>query len=281
LKARSNIFAHVDWLLFVLYTSLVAFGWVNIYAADYDPGHPSRLFDFSRSAGKQLLWITATLVLFFVSSFIETRVYRSLSYTLYGFSILLLLSTFFWGVGVGGHRAWFYFGGQPSELAKLTCAMAVAKYADESYSQLARIKTQFILFSLVLLPMAIVLLQGDLGSSLVFVAFAVVFYREGLFPRLFLLGVAIVTVLFLTLLVPHTYLVIGILSLALILIGLVQKTIKNIIQVVLLTLGTLTLVEGVNLLVDKVLKPHQQNRIKALVDPTIDPLGIGQTSHFT
>ncbi len=153
--------------------------------------------------------------------------------------------------------------------------MAVAKYADESYTKLTRIKMQLILLSLILLPMAIILLQGDLGSSLVFIAFVVVFYRERLFPGLFLLGIAMVTVLFLTLLVPHTYLVVGTLSLALILIGLVQKTTKNIMRVVLLTLGILTLVEGVNFLVDKVLKPHQQNRIKALVDPTIDPLGIG------
>ena len=96
-----------------------------------------------------------------------------------------------------------------------------------------------------------------------------------LFSRLFFLGIAIVTLLFLTLLVPHIYLVIGAFSVALILAGLARKTMRNIAQVVLLTLGTLVLIEGVNFLVDKVLKPHQQNRIKALVDPTIDPLGIG------
>lgn len=275
MRTKSNIFAHVDWLLLVLYVGLVTFGWVNIYAADYNPGYSSSPFDLSRSAGKQLLWITMTFFMFFVVFFVETGFYRSLAYTFYGFSILLLLSTFLWGVDIGGHRAWFYFGGQPSELAKLTCAMAVAKYADASYTKLTRIKAQLILLSFVLLPMAIILLQGDLGSSVVFAAFVVVFYREGFFPRLFLLGVVMVIMSFLTLLVPHAYLVIGTLSLALILVGLVQKTAKNIMRVVLLTVSILTLIEGVNFLVDKVLKPHQQNRIKALVDPAIDPLGIG------
>ena len=275
MKTKRNIFAHVDWLLLALYATLVIFGRVNIYAVGYEPGHSLGLFDLSRSAGKQLLWITTTLSLFFVVFFLEARFYQSLAYVFYGFTILLLLGTFLWGVNVGGHRAWFSWGGQPSELVKLTCAMAVARYADEAYAQLTRRKTQLTLLGLVLLPIVLILLQGDLGSSLVFVAFIIVFYREGLFTELFLVGVAMVVIFVLTLLVPHTYLIVGTLSLALIFIGLVRRTWQKIMLVVLLTLGTLTLIEGANFLVEKVLKPHPQNRIKALVDPTIDPLGLG------
>jgi len=275
LRTKSNIFAQIDWLLLVLYASLVVFGWVNIYAVSYEPAYEHGLFDVSRSAVKQLLWITTTIFIFFISLFFETRFYQSLAYSFYGFSILLLLGTLFWGVSIGGHRAWLQWGGQPSELAKLACAMAIAKYVDEANTQLTRLKPQLILLGFILFPVVIILLQGDLGSGVVFVAFVIVFYREGLSPWLLLVGIYIVTISVLTLLVPHIYLIIGTLSGALILIGLVRRTVKKIMLVVLMTLGTLVLIEGFNLFVEKMLKPHQQNRIKALFDPNVDPLGIG------
>jgi rod shape determining protein RodA len=270
LKTESKIFAHVDWLLLALYAILVIFGWINIYAVSYEPEPNQSLFNLSSSAGKQLLWITTTIFLFFISFFFEARFYQSLAYVFYAIAMLILLGTLFWGVSIGGHRAWFQWGGQPSELAKLACAMAIARYIDEANTQLTRLKPQ-----LMLLPVVMILLQGDAGSSLVFVAFVIVFYREGLSSWFLLVGVYIVIISVLTLLVPRIYLIIGTISLALILIGLVRKTLKKSVLIVLMTIGTLVLVEGFHLFVDNVLKPHQQNRIKALVDPNVDPLGIG------
>ncbi len=275
MKTESKIFAHVDWLLLALYAILVIFGWINIYAVSYEPEPNQSLFNLSSSAGKQLLWITTTIFLFFISFFFEARFYQSLAYVFYAIAMLILLGTLFWGVSIGGHRAWFQWGGQPSELAKLACAMAIARYIDEANTQLTRLKPQLILWSLMLLPVVMILLQGDAGSSLVFVAFVIVFYREGLSSWFLLVGVYIVIISVLTLLVPRIYLIIGTISLALILIGLVRKTLKKSVLIVLMTIGTLVLVEGFHLFVDNVLKPHQQNRIKALVDPNVDPLGIG------
>ena len=275
MKVRDSIFAHVDWLLLVLYVSLVLCGWLSVYAVSYETTPYHGLFGLSISAGRQLLWIITTIFLFFIISSIETRLYQALAYVFYGFSILLLLGTLFWGVSIGGHRAWFCWGGQPSELAKLTCALAIAKYIDEADVQLASMRPQIMLLAFILGPVGLILLQGDLGSSLVFLAFAVVFYREGLFPKLILAGIVLVVISLATLLVPRLYLIIGTLSLALILVGLVRRTLKKILLVVVLTLGTLMLIEGFNFFVANMLKPHQQNRLRALVDPNIDPLGIG------
>jgi rod shape determining protein RodA len=275
LKTKRKIFAHVDWPLLVLYVTLVVFGWFNIYAVSYEPELNRNLFDLSGSAGKQFLWITTTIFLFFISLFFEARFYQSLAYVFYAFAMLLMLGTLVWGVSIGGHRAWFPWGGQPSELAKLACAMAIARYIDEANMQLTQLKPQLILWGLILLPVVMILLQGDVGSGLVFVAFAIVLYREGLSSWVLLVGVSTVTISVLTLLVPRIYLIIGTISLALILIGLVRKTLKKSVLVVLMTISTLVLIEGFHILIDKVLKPHQQNRIKALVDPNVDPLGIG------
>lgn len=254
---------------------LVVFGWFNIYSVSYEPAFNQNIFDLSYNAGKQFIWITVAIFLFFVSFFFEARFYQSLAYAFYAFVMLLLLGTLMWGVSIGGHRAWLPWGGQPAELAKLACAMAIARYVDGANIQLTRLKPQLILLGIILLPVVIVSLQGDVGSSLVFGSFVLVFYREGLSPWLLLAGVFIITISILTLLIPHIYLIIGTISLALILIGVVRKTSKKIILVVLVTLGTLSLIEGFPLFVENVLKPHQQSRIRALVDPNIDPLGIG------
>ena len=275
MKTESKIFAHIDWLLLVLYASLVIFGWFNLHAVSYEKDLDQSLFDLSRNAGRQFVWIMATSVIFCLAFFFDSKTYQSLAYVFYAFAMLLLLGTLVWGVSVGGHRAWFQWGGQPSELAKLACAMAIAKYLDETNTKLSRLKSQLVLLGIALLPVALILLQGDVGSSLVFVAFIIVFYREGLSPWLLLIGMSIVAISVLTLLVPRLYLIIGTLSLALIFIGLVRRTWKRVMLVVLITLGTLALSEGFHLFVEKTLKPHQQNRIKALVDPNVDPLGIG------
>lgn len=275
MKTTSHIFSRIDWLTLVLYAILVAFGWCNIYAVSYEPGNGQGILDFSGNAGKQFLWIITTGCLFLISSFFETRLYQSLAYVGYIFSMLLLLGTLFWGVSVGGHRAWLQWGGQPSELAKLACAMAVAKYVDDSNTPINRLKPQLTLLGIILLPVVIISLQGDVGSGLVFVAFFMVFYREGL-PSWFLFGgVAMVAISVLTLVVPRIYLIIGTLSLALILIGVMSRTPKKVMLVMLTTIGVLFLVEGFHIFVEEVLKPHQKDRIRALVDPSIDPLGIG------
>lgn len=275
MKIESKIFAHIDWLLLVLYASLVIFGWFNIHAVSYEKELDQSLFDLSRNAGRQFVWIMATSVICFLAFFFDSKAYQSLAYVFYAFAMLLLLGTLVWGVRVGGHRAWFQWGGQPSELAKLACAMAIAKYLEETNTKLSSLKPQLVLVGITLLPVALILLQGDVGSSLVFVAFVIAFYREGLSPWLLLIGTSIVAICVLTLLVPRLYLIIGTLSLALIFIGLVRRTLKRVMLVVLMTLGTLALSEGFHLFVEKILKPHQQNRIKALVDPNVDPLGIG------
>ncbi len=278
MKTENKIFAHIDWLLLALYASLVIFGWFNLHAVSYEQGLQQSLFDLSRSAGKQFLWIATTGVIFVIILFFDTSFYQSLAYALYFLAILLLVSTFFFGISVGGHKAWLQWKGiqfQSAEFAKLACAIAIAKHLGDANAKLTQLKTQLEVLCITLLPVALILLQGDLGSSLVFSAFVIVFYREGLSPWLLLIGLFIVTVSLLTLLIARSYLIIGTFSLALLIIGMSKKTVKRIMLVSLMTLGNLTFIEGVHLFVEKVLKPHQQNRIKALINPNIDPLGIG------
>jgi rod shape determining protein RodA len=274
-----NLWARYDWLLLVMYMSLVIFGWVNIYAVGYDKDTiTASIFNFSTSAGKQLLWIGGVGILFIISLFFDTQFYRSLAYTFYVLSIFLLAGTLVWGVQVGGHSSWFQWGGtqlQPTEFVKLTCALAIARRLDNIAARLTSFKTQAGVLLLAIIPVALILLQGDFGSALVFSSFIIVLYREGFPAILLLLGLGVVVILALSLLIPTTYLIIGALGIGIMLVGMDRYSIKRVLTISCITLATICLVEGFEWIMGSVLKPHQQNRIKVLVNPNTDPLGIG------
>lgn len=274
-----KLWAKYDWLLLGMYIILVIFGWMNIFAVGYDKeAVANSLFDFSTSAGKQLLWIGGVGFLFIISLFFDTQFYRSLAYTLYVLSIFLLAGTLVWGVEVGGHSSWFQWGGiqlQPTEFVKLTCALAIARRLDNIAARLTSIKTQVSVFLLAFLPVALILVQGDVGSALVFSVFLVVFYREGFPIIIILLGLGVMGVFVLSLLVPTIYLIIGALGIGIMLVGMNRRSIKSVLIISCMTLATISLIEGFEWAMQHVLKPHQQNRIKVLVNPHADPLGIG------
>lgn len=274
-----KLWARYDWLLLMMYITLVIFGWMNIYAVGYDKDAVvASLFDFSTSAGKQLLWIGGVGILFIISLFFDTQFYRSLAYVLYVPSIFLLAGTLVWGVQVGGHSAWFQWGGiqlQPTEFVKLTCALAIARRLDNITARLTSFKIQASVLLLVFIPVGLILLQGDVGSALVFSIFVVVFYREGLPSIVLLLGLGVIGILASSLLIPTTYLVIGALGIGIMLVGMNKNSIKKILIITSMTLAAICLVEGFEWIMRSVLKPHQQNRIKVLINPHADPLGIG------
>jgi len=278
LKVEGKIWTGFDWLLLLLYVGLVTFGWLNLYAVGYETTLNPSLFDLSKSAGKQFLWISTTIVIFIFSLFFDTQFYRSLAYVFYAFTLLLLVGTLIWGVKVGGHSAWFRWGNtqfQPAEFAKLACTLALAKHLDKATAKLTQLKTQFTLCFIILLPVGLILLQGDVGSSLVFSAFIIVLYREGFPPLIILAGLTIVIISVLALLIHHAYLIIGTLGLSLLLIGIGKRTLKKTLTIALFSLATIGLIEGFHWVVNHALKPHHQNRLKALIDPNADPLGIG------
>jgi rod shape determining protein RodA len=124
-------------------------------------------------------------------------------------------------------------------------------------------------------PMLLIMI-GDKGISLVFTAFIIVLYREGLSPFIIILGITAVFLFILTLFVDETsHLIIGLVVLALIVIGLGPKTMKRISLIVAGFAVVIAVVSSVDYLISDVLQPHQQNRIKALIDPEADPLGFG------
>lgn len=268
----------LDWLTILIVVALALAGWLNIYAVVYDSQLDQNIFDLSLNSGKQLLWFGISIIVVTLIMILDTRFFDSFSYTIYAIVVLLLIAVLVFGTVVSGSKSWFELGFvrfQPAEFAKFATALAVAKLLSKPQVKLDNFKAWGILGFIVSIPAILIILQGDTGSALVFGAFVLVFYREGLSPLLVLAGIIAVALFVLTLLFGQLYLIIGIIAVAVILIVIGKRT-KNKISVILAIAGlTLGVVMSVDYVVNSVLQPHQQNRVKAFINPEADPLGYG------
>lgn len=271
----------VDWLTVLFYFLLVTWGWLNIYAAVYDPEAVTSIFDLSINSGKQLLWIgTAVLLLSFIL-LIDYRFYESFAYIIYGGIVLVLIGVLLFGKVVAGSKSWIEVGSfslQPSEFAKMATSLALSSYLSSNTVKLDNIKAFGPIALIIGLPAGLILLQNDTGSTLVFSSFCLVLFREGMNPTLLIIGIVAVALFILSLLFDKFLLIIafGILT---ILIIIFSKSIRRRLSFITLAfvsyLLTCGIIFSVDFFVNKVLQPHQQNRIKALINPDADPLGYG------
>ncbi len=256
-------------------------GWLNVYAAVYSPETQTSLFDLSTNAGKQLMWIGTTVLLIIAILVINYRFWDTFAFVIYGITILSLLLVLVAGSNINGSRSWFKFGAfsiQPAEFAKLGTALALARYIDYPNVNLTKLKDQLWCAGIIALPAVLIIASNETGSMLVFASFIIMLYREGL-PGIYpLIAIVVVTLFILTLIVPKLYLFIAILALGLLIFFMTpryQRSVQNVIVIGVAALSMILIVAGVDFFVNDVLQPHQQNRIKVLINPAADPLGAG------
>ncbi len=153
----------IDWILIGLLLVNSLFGVILIYSSShYVPGN-----FFLR----QLMWILVSLAVLFVTLAIDYKALLAYSPYLYGLFVLILLGLLVFGRAISGARSWVrvaFFGGQPSELAKIAVLLVLARI----FSEFRRpyLTTGFALLSaaLVFLLVGLVGLQPDLGTAITF-----------------------------------------------------------------------------------------------------------------
>lgn len=277
--------SRVDWWSVGLYALFILMGWMSVYSAIYNPEAPLGIFDaafYTSNAGKQLIWIGTSLVLIMLIFALDFRFFESFALVIYGLFIVLLLLVPFLGVTINGSHSWFKIGGmtlQPAEFAKTATALLLAKYVNDPQVNLARFTNQWKAAAIVGIPMLLIIASNETGSALVFASFMILLYREGLpgeYPGLFLGGI----VLFVSaLLLQALTIFIVLLFIAAIIVVLMPIYQRRLPQTYLrLSLGIaiiMIMATAVDWLVNNVLKEHQRNRIKVLIDPDFDPRGLG------
>ena len=190
----TGLFRSIDWWTIGIYLLLVAFGWISVCGASYSYGEVD-LFSLSSRSGMQIVWIGTSVVLAIVILLLDDRIYEKFGFLIYGFMLLLLFLTIFNPHEIKGSRSWLVIGPlrlQPAEFAKFATALAVAKVMNVYGFDVRKWKDFAIVAAVVMLPMLFIVMQKETGSALVYLAFFLMFYREGMPGAILFTGFAMV-----------------------------------------------------------------------------------------
>lgn len=262
----------------MIYFVLVIFGWFNIYAAVFDEESSGAILSLASNPGKQLIWIASSILLILGVMMLDFKFYDSFAYIIYGVMILLLIAVLGTGTVVAGSKSWFQLGAfrlQPSEFTKFATALAIAKYLGHVNVKLETPKTQLVAMAIIGVPMLLIVLQGDTGSAMVFAAFMLVYFREGMPAIYYIVGLGVVVLFVLSLLVSQVIIFIITGVFCLIMIGISVKRPRRIAWTLIVGIFIVGLVTSVDFVMNNVLKPHQRSRVISLINPEADPRGAG------
>ena len=231
--------ATIDWISILIWMVLIAFGWMNIYSANIMEAEGS-VFDLSMRYGKQLIWIAAAILLGIMIMIVDAKFYSLFAFIFYGIFILILLGVLVFGREINGAKSWFVIGGfqlQPSEFTKPFTALALARLLTSHGYNIKRFIDLIKALIIIVLPVGLIFLQPDLGSSVVFLAFVFVLFREGFSANTMILMATLVLLFFLTLVIDKAIILSGMVLMALIMHSFTSRSLKSSAKIFLLTAG--------------------------------------------
>jgi rod shape determining protein RodA len=279
---RSNenkLFFGVDKITVLTYALLVFMGWLNIYAAVYNEEHQN-IFDTTQKYGKQLIWIGSAAFIALMILIIDAGFFTVFSYAFYGLFLLACIAVPYLGREVKGSRSWFRFGDfgiQPAEFMKFATNLALAKFLSNENIEvetsrrnrlsdlLKRYKNTIIAVVILGLPLIIIkLLQDETGLAIVFIAFIITLYREGLSVNFLIFGLLSALLFVLSLVMESQTLIIVLAVISAVSFLFVKRNRKNIIIISIIFAAAAGVVLGTNYVYNH-LEEHQRTRIDVLL----------------
>ena len=268
-------FREFRWSLLFLWLSLTVIGLVAIYSATQGPVSQFLPLSIQQNFEKQLIFVAISIGVIFIVQFISPRFFEDGAYLFYGITLILMVLTLFFGVEVNGARSWIRIAGvnfQISELMKVTTLLAAANYLTSQRNVTAgNARHSLVVVAMFILPIALLLLQNDTGTALIFIAvLPVLLFWSGLPNTLIFLTGLVVLVGYTTLYSITAGLIT--LTVLIVLIFFFQRQ-RRMVWIGL-AVGLLVMI-GVEVGMEQVLRPHQKARIEAFVNPESDPQGAG------
>lgn len=193
-RRQQGVLRSLDWWTIGIYLALLIFGWVSVCGASYTYGDTD-IFSLSTRSGMQIIWIGTSICLGFILIMLDDRFYDTFAYIIYAALLLLLFATIFNPHEIKGSRSWLVLGPlrlQPAEFAKFATALAISKFMSTYGFNINRWKHFIAASAIILLPMLFIIGQRETGSALVYLAFFLMFYREGMPGSILFTGVAMI-----------------------------------------------------------------------------------------
>lgn len=265
----------IDILALILFLSIAIIGIASVYSATSNQG----VFTlFEGRSGKQLVWFCASLFFGIVIFLLNANFFELFSIYFYILFMLLLVLVLAIGVDINGARSWIkigLFSLQPSEFAKYGTSFAVATIISRIGFSFQNKNDILKLAAVTLIPMGLIIIQGDMGSALVFLSFILVFYIEGLTPTIILLGLFMILVFVLTLVYSALYFSIAVILLLFLFYAFTYTNKKLLIPSLSIVGFAIVFSMSVQFLFDNFLKEHQQKRIQVTLNLIEDNMGAG------
>jgi rod shape determining protein RodA len=261
----------IDWLTVWLYVALCIIGLLCIFSVEYRFGDNilQSFFSFKKEYSKQFYFFGFSLIIAIFILLTDSKFFTATANLSYAFGICLIVATFFIGKEVGGSKSWIPLGVmniQPVELCKIFTSLAVSKYISSPDTFFRKTRSQLIAAAIAFTPAVLSVLQKEPGAAIVYLSFAIAFYREGLpsvYPVIF---TSLIVLIIASIVIKQNVLFVLLTVVAVILIYLVILRLKRSGKLVFLIIGIWLICVGVQkymvpALFEKVLKPHQVVRI--------------------
>lgn len=265
----------IDSVLIWLYLILVAIGLLSIFSVTYREGDDvlRSFLSFKTDYSRQLVFFAASLLVGLFILLTDSKFFTATANIWYAFGILLLLLVFPFHTNVKGTESIIRFGSfnlQPAELCKVFVNMALAKYLSRVETDFSKTSSQLMAAGIVMLPALITIAQSETGLALVFLAFFLVMFREGLPAGYLIIGFSLAVLVVATLLVDKNTLAIvltGIAALAIYFGWRITRRRREMITIVLVIWAACVGVQrfAVPFIFTKVLQKHQVERIFSLI----------------
>jgi len=256
-----------DFAIFLPVLFLMIAGLLAIYSSTVN--HPTAHGNFQR----QVYWAGFSLLVFFFIYSLPQQTFKMFALAAYSVSIIFLIAVLVVGKTVYGSKSWFgigSFGFQPSEFAKIGTILGLAYFMSRKHIDIETFRDILISLGIGLLPVGLIFLEPDMGTSFVFFALILImlFWKGiSLFGLFVVLSPGIVA---LSSLFGPLYFVFTMLLVVLALIFF-KKDIFFSGAILALNLGAGFFTDYMY----RALSPHQQKRILTFINPGSDPLGSG------
>ena len=194
-EEKKGVLRSMDYWTIGLYIVLLACGWFSVCGASYELGTEVDLFSLDTRSGMQIVWIGTAFVLALFIMLLDDRYFDMFAYVIFGFMLLLLFATIFNPHSIKGSRSWLVMGPlrlQPAEFAKFATALVLAKFMSKRDYDIHGLKDFLRTLAIIFTPMLFIVMQRETGSALVYLAFFLVLYREGMTGSVLFTAVAAV-----------------------------------------------------------------------------------------
>jgi rod shape determining protein RodA len=278
---QRSFFFNVDWITVFIYLALCTIGWFNIHSAVYDEKYPSVL-GFHTDYSKQFFFILVSVTFAIIILLLDSRFFSALAPVFYGVTVILLLLVLVIGRNVGGNQAWISVGPirlQPSEFAKYATCLLLARYLSGVNIKITEFKSFLVAAAIIFVPMILIKMQPDDGSTLVFCSLVFVLYREGLSPIFLILAGLFITLFIFSLIFKAIFVIGGVLIIGGLIIAAVRRNRKLALTLLAGLVLSISFIIAVPFIYKHAIKEHQRVRIDEWLGLASNLKGAGYNVH--